>query len=186
MNMFKGVRLTIVLIVLLVGLGVFLGGQYVVKTYHLEEPFKAKVLSMEGIESVELTETDKSMKVRLTLNSDVRLQEVYQTVNELANEMLNQKITIEMDQQISQELEDLYQEMHFAIYEGIASGKFTMMSTQLKEIATTEQVDDYQIQVDNNNVYLKVVADGEVFSKIIPRQSERLVYMNSEGGESQW
>lgn len=186
MNMFKGIRLTIVIIALVVGLSVFLGGQYVVKTYHLEEPFKAEVLSMKGVEGVELTETGNSMKVRLTMNSDVRLQQVYQKVNELANEMLQQKITIEMDQKTSQEMEDLYQDMHFAIYEGIASGKFTAMSTQLKEIATTERVDDYQIQVDNDNVYLKVVADGEIFCTIIPRQSDRLVYMNSEGGESQW
>jgi hypothetical protein len=54
-------------------------------------------------------------------------------------------------------------------------------------VAKTAHVEQYSVQVDHENVYLKLVENGEAFVKVVPRQMERVAYVNvNGGGESQW
>lgn len=184
--MLKKIRPMIVVATLVVSLAFIFGTQFAVKTYRLEEPFKQEVLSLQGVKDVQLVNTSDGRAIRLTLGQDVQLKDMYQHVEKLAKETWGENFTIEMKDTASAEMAEIYQEMHFAVYEGIASGKFTQMAAQMKEIANAVEVSDYELQVDNTNVYLKLVKDGEVFTQVIPRQAERVAYITTEGGESQW
>ncbi len=189
--MFKGIRPTIVAFVLVVGLIAFFGGQLVIKHFYLEKPFKEEVLSIEGVSNVRIENVGDMQKVYLTVDSAVELKEAYIKVNEFAQEMLQGQFVVEIENSASSEkMKKLYDEMHFAIYEGIARGQFTQMAAQVKEIAAEDQVENLDIKVDNSNVYLTMVKDGEIYSKVIARKTEQLAYLTGErdnrGGESQW
>ncbi|AZR72556.1 hypothetical protein BBF96_03645 [Anoxybacter fermentans] len=182
----KGIRPVVVLIALIIGLVVIFGTQYMVQTKFLEEPFKKKVLSIDGIEDVKLIETENGKQVYLIMRSDVELKDAFLEVNRLAQEMLSGRIEIKIENQVSQDMKELYKRMHFVIYEGIASGKFTWMAAQLEAIGLEAQLQDLDVQVDNNFVYVKMIKNGEVFCKVVPRKAEGLAYMKEERGESQW
>lgn len=181
------IRPVIVVVAFVLGLAFIFGTQFAVKTYRLEEPFKAKVLSMDGIQNVQLVNTADGRKIILTVEPRVQLEKVYHDVQQLTKETLRGQSTIEINGKAGARLTGIYQQMHFAIYEGIASGQFTRMADQLKQVAEVTQVEKYSVQVDQENVYLKLVDKGEVLVKVVPRQMERLAQINqNKGGESQW
>lgn len=181
------IRPVIVILALVLGLAFIFGTQFAVKTYRMEEPFKAKVLSLDGISNVELGNTSEGREILLTVEPHVELAKVHQRVRELAKDTLRGKITIEINGKADARLAGIYQQMHFAVYEGIASGKFTQMADQLKQIADAAHIEKYSVQVDHENVYLKLIEGGKVFVKVVPRQMERVAFVNvNKGGESQW
>jgi hypothetical protein len=181
------IRPVVVVLALVLGLALIFGTQFAVKTYRLEEPFKAKVLSMDGIQNVQLVNATDGRRIIVTVETHVELAKAYHRIQELAKETLRGQSTIEINGKASARLTGIYQQMHFAIYEGIASGKFTQMADQLKGVAEVAHVEKYSVQVDQENVYLKLIENGEVFVKVVPRQMERVAYVNlNEGGESQW
>lgn len=181
------IRPMIVVLALVLGLAFIFGTQFAVKTYRLEEPFKAKVLSIDGITKVQLENTADGRRILLTVEPGVELASAYHRVQELAKETLRGQSTIEMNGKAGARLAGIYQQMHFAIYEGIASGHFTQMADQLKEVAEAVNIENYSVQVDQENVYLTLAENGDVFVKVIPRQMEPMAYANlNEGGESQW
>lgn len=185
--MFKGMRLFVIVVTLIVSLSLIFGIQYLVKSRYLEEPFKEKVLSIKGIEKVSLTKEGNLSKVYLTLASDVDLKDAYQQVNQLAKEMLKNQSVVEIEEKTNDELQVLYEKMHFSIYEAIANGSYVQMRDQLNDLTSSYQLQDFQVQVDNFNVYLKLVSNDVVFCKVISQGDGELVSLNSqEGGESQW
>ncbi|MCK4257716.1 MAG: hypothetical protein KAX49_01990 [Halanaerobiales bacterium] len=181
--MFKGTRIVIVLVVLVLGLISIFGAQYFIKTYRFEEPFKEKVLAIEGIDQVNLIDTEDGKRIVLTLGNAVVLDEAFLKVEELAHQSLKGKIKIEIEDQASPTMKDLYHEMHFAIYEGITTGYFTQMVKRINEIGAENQVQDLDIKIDQNYVYLKLVKNGEMYSKIVTRNLGNLSYIGDQGGE---
>ena len=185
--MFKGMRLIVVVLVLIVSLSLIFGVQYLVKSRYLEEPFKEKVLSIKGIEKVRLTKEDNLNKVYLSLAADVDLKDAYNLVNQLAVKMLKGQTVVEVETETSDELLALYEQMHFSIYEAIANGNYVQMQNQLKNFSSIHQLQGFQVQVDNFNVYLKLVDNDVVFCKVISQNNGEFVSLNSEkGGEPQW
>lgn len=181
------IRPVMVVAVLVMSLAAIFGVQYIVKTYRFEEPFKERVLSIEGIEGVRLENGADVTKIYLTMGMEVDVQKSFQEVTEVVNEMMKGKTAIEIEDRASSVMAEFYRQMHYSIYEGIASGRFTAMAEELKVIAGENRLDDYTLQVDNGNVYLKLVKDGEVFIKVVPRSGEQVAYQNTlKGGESQW
>ena len=183
MKNFKGVRLTIVVVTLIVGLAVIFGGQYAVKTFYQEEPFKKRVLSIEGIEDVKLVEVKDGQKVYLTVNPEVDVKTAYRKTDEMAQEMLKGEVKVEVDNKSTAQLQDIYHKMHFAIYEGIASGKFTVMAENIEAIGQEIELQDLNVEVDNENVYLKFAKNNQVYTKVLPRKTQQIALQN-QGGES--
>lgn len=181
------IRPMVVILALVLGLAVIFGTQFAVKTYSFEKPFKEQVLSINGIKSVQITEGGQGKNIVLTLKPEVNLEEAYQQVAVIAQDKLRGQSTITIEDKTSTGIKNIYKQMHYSIYQGIASGEFTEMAVQIKNIAVANQLKNYDLRVDNNNVYLKLVKNGEVFCKVISRPIERVVAMNkNEGGGSQW
>lgn len=173
--MFKGIRLKIVVLVLIISLLVIFGGQYILKFLYLEKQFKEKVLSIRGIEDLRIENLNKTQKIYLTLDSDVDLKEAYNQVSELSHKMLKQSFSLQIENvNISQQMEEIYDQMHLAIYEGIACGKFTQMAAQIREIADISEVEKLDIKVDSQNIYLKIVKDKQVYCQVVPRQEDQV------------
>lgn len=185
--MHQKIRPMVVIIALVLGLAAIFGAQYVVKTYSFEKPFKEQVLSISGVKDVKIADSANGKKIYLTVSPNVDLENAYQKVTDIAQDKLRGQTTIEFDGNSSKGLQDIYKQMHYSIYQGIASGEFTQMAAQVKTIAAAGQLKDYDLRVDNNNVYLKLVKNKEVYCQVVPRQTEQVVAMNTnEGGGSQW
>ena len=61
------------------------------------------------------------------------------------------------------ELSASYLQMHYAIYEGINTGRFLEMKKNIDDIALSLELDNYQVWVDNEAVYLQLDKNNNSF-----------------------
>lgn len=182
-EMFKKIRINIVVLVLIISLLAIFGGQYIINFIYLEKQYREKALSIRGIEDLRVEDLDKTQIIYLTLDAEVDLPEAYHQVNELTQKMIKGSFSLRIENKhMSPGMKELYSQMHFAIYEAIAVGKFTQMAAQLQEIADMSQVKKLDIKVDSDNIYLKIVKDNEVFCQVVSRQRDRVAFVDDHTG----
>lgn len=68
----------------------------------------------------------------------------------------------------SPRLDQLYQEMHYALYEARLSGAFVLLSTRVNEAVSLASIDGYVLEVDDNALYLELYDAEHYLYRVIP------------------
>lgn len=178
----KGYKVELVAIVLIICLGLFFGGNYYYKNYRLENSLIEKLAAIEGVEKVEIEDSNQIKEVELNLKQVDDLKEVYQEVDRtLANSFDDTKYRIRLNNSENEKLNFAYHRIHLSIYESIITGKFTSLTGQLDKLKNELDINEAEISVDRNNIYLKLQVDQDAFYKVIAR-NHPLQEANFQGG----
>lgn len=178
---YKGIKFNIVILIIIIMIGVFFGGQYLYKIYNIDQPVKKEILEIEGIDNVSIVEKNGQIDILVSLKSGIDFFQVYHKIEEIMIEKLGeQKGIIKVDNEKSKELEEEYYKLHFAIYEGISTREFVKMKESIDQIVNKINLDNYKLWIDNQAVYIQLDNNNNSLYKRIPYNRDIIV--RTEGG----
>ncbi|MFW6287170.1 MAG: hypothetical protein ACOC2J_00280 [bacterium] len=180
---FKGFKLKIILVVVILVLGLFFSGQYLNEVYNVDKPIKDDILALEGIRDVSIIDNNDKVDLHIEFKPGIDFYTLYQTITNIMDDRLGERsgnVVIAKNNQSNSNLDDIYYELHFAIYQGINTGRFVEMEENIKVIVDKSDLDNYKIWVDNQSVFIQLDRNDESIYKRISYNSQ----LNIEGGGS--
>jgi hypothetical protein len=165
----KDINLKIVLIVILIVMVAFFSGKYLFNIYGVKQPLKTELKNINGVKEIELIESDNKTDIKVYLKPNVNFQKTYQRITKLSGDELGKKkgdILVGTDS--NSYLNDIYYQLHFAIYEGISTNKFTVLRENIEQSHNNFKF-DYKLWINDNNILLRLDGKGNSLYKIISR-----------------
>lgn len=143
--------------------------------YVLVKPLTQAIQEIDGVETATLGPQDRNkalQEIQITLLQVPNLQVTYQTIsNKVTTIAGDKKYKIILHDHRTPELEQLYYSIHYYIYEGISTGKFSTMSEIIREKANAADA-KAQIYMDSNYIYLQLTTTTGNLVQVIPRQPD--------------
>lgn len=162
----KGLKFYIIIIVTIAIVGLFFTAQYLLDVYQIEKPLKNELASLEGVREIELIENNKSSEliVMVKFEPGIEFYNLYQEIERILEKILGSRsVNIIITNESISELAEVYYQVHFAIYEGINTGKFLEMKANIDGIVYAEELDNYRVWIDNEAVYLQLDKNNNSF-----------------------
>lgn len=158
------------IIALIVTLAVMFGSQTIWHTFVVARPLDTAFRDIAGVQAV-AWEQQKTGEVVLSAvfmpNAD--LPAAYQAIERQAQQVLGSiNFLIEIENMPAPELAASYQQLHFMVAEGIATGRFQQMAEQVAAQAAEDGI-TATLKVQTNNVYVTLVKDDTWFYQVVPR-----------------
>lgn len=166
---FKGIRLNIVIVIIALVIILFFSGQYLFKLYGVNRPIKEEIMAIDGVAGLDILNENNSTDILISFDDNINFHETYKKIRKITNDKLGNetgKIIIKNDN--IEKLENVFYELHYAIYEGIATNKFVMMNENVKNITDKNNINDFKLWIDNDAVYLQLNNDNKSLYRRIP------------------
>ena len=168
---FKGIRLKLVVVVLILCLGIFFAGNYYLNHYRLNNSLEEMLSSIDEIEEVKIENDAQPRKIVLTLREVDDLRSIYKEINQILAEKLgSEDYDITLNESTDETLAEIYNEVHLLIYETIITGEFSKLATQLELLKEEADLKSAQISVDHDNIYLELSTEQDHLYKVIERE----------------
>ncbi len=181
---FKGFKINIIILVIVLVIGLFFSAQYLFKVYNVDKPIKNEILALKGIKDVSIIDNSDQKDLLIDFHSGIDFYKSYQDVNQIMQDKLGSKsgnIIISKNDQENEELDDIYYKLHYAIYQGINTGYFVEMEKNVETIVGMYELDSHKIWVDNNAIYIQLDNNNKSLYK---RISYNNIILDTEGGGS--
>lgn len=179
---FKGIKLYIIIFVIIAVIGLFYTGQYLFDIYKIDKPLKEEISAIEGIKDIKIINNNNLNDLFVSFEPGIDFYSSYQKINEVMETKLGSKSgNIIIDNNSSTELEEIYYQIHYAIHEGINTGKFLEMKENVEEIVSNVEIDNYRLWIDNDAVYLQLDKNNSSFYNRIPYN--KIITVKLEGGD---
>lgn len=167
------IRINVVVIIFIVVLGFAVGLQQFFHKKMVIEPVYQAFASIEGVEGVELKERDGMIVLTLSLADVEHLHTVAAKISSAAARF-SQPFQILIKDQPNETLKAAYEQMHFALEQGIATGYFVEMAERIEELALKHKV-DFALRIDGSYVYLQLHDGGYYLYQIVSRRDQPLI-----------
>ena len=168
----RGLRITVIIGIMVVVIGLLFGGQWMYTRYFFEKPIGNVLDQVEGVESVDYDKEAGTLSVSLTQVPDLR--DTFLNIEDgLQSQGGFDGVRVRLVDNRSRFLEDVYYQMHFAIFQSIFTGEFVSMQQTINSIAADYGLDEAAVYVDSVNVYLQLHRGDEYLYEVIPRRDVR-------------
>ena len=168
---FRGIRLKLVVVVLILCLGIFFAGNYYFNHYRLNSSLEEVLNSVEEIEKVVIENEAQPREIVLTFRGVDDLRSVYREINDILSEKLGpEDYVISLNGATDPSLKEAYDKIHLLIYETIITGEFSKLATELELLKEEAELTSALISVDHDNIYLQLSTEQEDLYKVIARE----------------
>lgn len=167
-------RIALISVVALAVFALLLGGQTLYKRNYSDAAVLKQVLQIPGVTGAEVIKHNGS---DLLVVETTRVSNLRQMVQEL--DQVEGTLPILIRDERNSELEEVYDEMQFAIQEGIVRGNFTEMAESVEEQAAQAGV-EAQLAMDGQRIYLTLNQEEAQLVAVIERYAQG-AYLPTEG-----
>lgn len=165
----NGIKLHIVALALLVGLGVLWGGQWAFKRFNYERPLAGALSENKYIASYNIVSEGPEPEVEVTLKQVDNLQEAYLNIQQSVDSAVSGKaVKITVKDNRDQVLDNLYRDSRLAAYEALDRGNYLEMSDYIQRKASGEGA-RAQISLDDQRLYIQINHGDRYLYDIISR-----------------
>lgn len=178
-------RIFTVLVVSLATLGILLGSTFAYNRLAFTKPLEASVIKLPAIGSFKIEKINSRSKITVQFNVPVKLRtNFYQMLDQLHGQFSTKSnnLTIEINNKPNEQLGNYLIEARLPIHQAISTGEFTALPRELEKLAANTQV-QYDLEVDNDFIFLTVSDGSETAHLIINRGDSTLQIINTMGGE---
>lgn len=163
-------KIPIVIVVFAISLTLLLLGQHFIFRPHTLSVLEAKFTNIAGVKTACVTFNDEGLSLDIELDDNPDLKSSYSQILRLAKQvgLSPERITIQDDRGpiLSQALYDI----HYSVAEGIATGQFRQMAAIVEEELVHHNIENYQIWVEQECVYVEMHYGSEHLYQVFPRQ----------------
>ncbi len=164
-------KIIITIFTLVFALGIFLGGFTLYNRFGIEEPLTDELVNIKGVKQVSVRK-DKDYEIEINLQNISNFNESYKKILAISEIKLgkNNFDLILMDKP-NVRLNEIFISLQPLIYEALAKNELVWLNDNLTIMAEEELI-DYKLFVDEENLYIHL-ADGEFYVyKVIKRLPE--------------
>jgi len=166
----RSVRWPVVVAALVLTLGVLFGVRWLYESRALDRPILEAVRAVPGVSDVVVSRSGDVLEVKVKVGDVSALEqfvaELRQAVGPLAG---GREVRIELSDTRTLELEKVYYDFHFYVQEAVATGRYSLLPTSLKEVAGPDKVTSARVFVDSDYVYVELHKDGSALYQVVPR-----------------
>ncbi len=170
---FGELRIWAVAIVLAVALGALFGGYYLYEQNTVKAPLEQALAEAPGVKAFTLTRDGAVTRLDVELAWVDSLADTYAALDATAGRLLGQGYALRLIDRRDPFLERVYHQAHFALQEGIYTGRFTDMARSVDEIMAQNGVEEYRLTVTERHVFLQIKKGRAYLYEVIPRTEDR-------------
>ena len=172
-------------LVLAVCLGVVLAGLGARSIYYRERvvaPLAAAAAELPGVASVEVVDAAAGGKdVVARLVPGAPLESAYVALDELARAALGRSYgRLRLEDRRTPVLERAFHAMHFAVHEGIATGRFAAMAGEVEARLAAFPGVQHRVRVGDRHVFVELAEGDAYLHEVIPRPPAALARYDSQ------
>jgi len=150
------------------GLIALMAVHYLWQRTAVERPLLQLLEQNPDVQDVTLTGDRRALHVEVTLRSTPRLASTVRRLDTLIKETHPHAIRVIYKDHSNELLEDVFHDMHFAIYQAARSGNYRDMANLVHTLARSANLSDYRVEVDATAIYLQLHTEGAYLYRIIP------------------
>ncbi len=170
-----GLRISVILLALLAGLGVFFGVRWLYNKFSLEEPLANVLKANSAVQSFEIERARPVTRIVIALAPTNNLKETYQELSRQVQSVLgNQQFEIKLIDRRDEKLARAFYYSQFAIYEAIKRGNYREMIKFIEDEAAKIGA-AATVYLDQENIYVQLEYNGHYLYEIIPRREPGLL-----------
>lgn len=172
--MLKDIRWPLVIAVLVFMLSIFYGFNYYQQKQKIDEPLSRQLLGLEAVRELEIRHTREAVLFFLELDPVEDLQKEEEVIQgEIEKVLEDRPYQLHYQDKRSRELEEVYYQVHYALYEAAGKGNYTEMSRVVGEIMEGLPVERYVLTVGKDNIYFQVHRGEHYLYEVVPRFPSR-------------
>ncbi|QGG46921.1 hypothetical protein [Heliorestis convoluta] len=155
--------------VALVTLALLWGSHHLYERYVLEKPFHERVTTILPDAVVEHRKEGATTFVKVESKEIDDLSEIHQEIYKISREYLGEGVKIVFVDNPDQELQQLWKEIQFPLYQGLATGNYQDMHHEIKAMIEPTGF-SYVVTLDAKHLYLQVENEESYLYRIIARE----------------
>jgi hypothetical protein len=163
-------RLIPIIITVAVSSALLFGGWFFYNSIFMENPIKAVILGVHGVEQVSTNIDNNQVSIDLKLSKDADLRNLYTTISkEDASLLQNRELKLNLESQSSPELEQWWSTALFEVAQAMDTKQYANIPQVLN--ARVQQIPGLKVttEMDNTNVYVRLTAGVNSKYIILPR-----------------
>ncbi|MEW6424955.1 MAG: hypothetical protein AB1523_09475 [Bacillota bacterium] len=169
-----GLRIHIILLALVIGLGLFFGFRWLYNRFSLEEPLADALQASRAVQSFEIEKGRPVTRIVIRLAPTGNLKETYHNLYRQIQAVLGkQQFEIKLLDQRNDKLALVFYYSQFAIYEAIKRGNYREMIKFIEDEAAKAGA-TATVFLDQENIYVQLQDNGHYLYEIIPRRDPGL------------
>lgn len=170
---FRGIKLPMVMLIAVLTLAIFLGGQMVIAAVTVDKPLERLLAGHSELTSFVIDKHSQPIHLTIGLKADADLKTVYDSLDKELTALLGSRgYLITVIDNRDQNLSDALYEMHYSIREGLTRGNFTAMSADVERIAKARGIETHVVWVDDHRLYLQLRHEGSALYEIYERNPQ--------------
>jgi hypothetical protein len=171
---FKGLRLQLIILTLVLGLALLFGVRWLYQDQALNRPLEQAVRSVPGVTDVSLGQQGDTIVVRVKAGDVPRLEELVASLwRSITAVEGRQNVRLQISDTRSEALQDAYYRLHFFLQEAVATGQYSTLPDRTAGIAEASGVTRHRVFVGPDYVYLQLHQGQSALYEIVPRDPER-------------
>jgi len=149
---------------------VLFGGWFAYNRYAVEEPLKATIAEVAGIEASEPVITRDAVTVDVSLKDDADLGNVYRVIREQGASVIgSRELKLNIDQHASPALDKIWSTVLFQVAEAMENRRYADIPAAMESLAGKHEGLTVETSLDDVNVYITMKQDGAVKYVVLPR-----------------
>ncbi|WP_336742272.1 hypothetical protein [Paenibacillus sp. y28] len=150
------------------------GSWFVYDSYAMETPLLKQIQQQSGVEQAELEMNNDRIVVRLTLNKDANVREIYDAIQQQGTIVKKRSVELITKSDSSAELDSWWSRSLFAVAGAMETKQYDLIPQKLSELAESVPGLEAAAEMDAKYVYVRLT-DG-THSKFVqlPRDSSKL------------
>ena len=170
---FKGYRVKIIIIVLILTIALLVGGAMLFDRTMVQRPLASVLDERDQIREHDTFTRNGVTTVMIRLGDIEDWPVFYRSLGVDIKEVLGERpFQLEIEDSRDEVLTQAYGRMHYALQEAAVKGNFVMMAELVDHIAQELELDDYQLQVDEENIFVKLRHENFRLYEVVGRMPE--------------
>lgn len=155
--------------------GVLFGGWTAYRHFGVEQPLDRVAASIPGVQSAATSMTSSQVTVNVKLKPEADLAEIYRKMkHDGADQIGGKKLMLNVESDTSSRLEKAWSYALFDVAEAMETKRYSGIRTTLEQLSKPFPGITAQTDMDDDNVYIRLVDGESVKFIVLPRQPATL------------
>lgn len=169
----QGVRVPLVMMFAMLGLFLLFGMERLYTFTRIDQPLARFLSAREEVKSFEVRQMGGRVVVRVTLGPVANLRETYVDLEKgIAAIFGARPFAIEVVDNRTERLLRDYYELHYALQEALATGRFTEMERKVAQAAQRGGLTRAAVYVDTDYLYIQLQRGDRYLYELVPRHAD--------------
>jgi hypothetical protein len=167
----RGLKIPIIVASMLAGIALIFALQWAHQKYTLQEPLNAALHGNSAVESYQISNEGRGLKVTVAFKYDADIREAYlSTRRDIARVLGRKPCVLVLQDSRDDALSNVWYESQFAVYQALARGDYRDMAAAVEKNAGAAGA-EARIYVDHENLYVRLKHQGHTLDQVLSRAS---------------